>query len=172
MSKPEALKVEKSEVKPVTLPEERGQVGPPGQEHAPDTRPRHERRRSQREEEKKKKKILGAIKKQSQAARKPLRHADMGLIVSQVFGQLRPLIQSMQDHFDKLDYLPDYLADVIDGERKPSISDFDEWFKEVVAELEAAESPGEEGEPVEGQAMAADQEETAGDSDTEETQEG
>lgn len=136
--KPEALKVEKSEVKPVTLPESKGQVGPPGHLEE-DTRPRHERRRSKRQDDKKKKEVLGAIKKQQQALRKPLRHADMNLIVSQVFGQLRPLIQGMQDHFDKLDYLPDYLADVMDGERKPSISDFDEWFKELVAELEAAE---------------------------------
>ena len=88
--------------------------------------------------------IRSAIKKQQQALRKPLRHADMNLIVSQVFGQLRPLIQGMQDHFDKLDYLPDYLADVMDGERKPSISDFDEWFKELVAELEAAEKEEDE----------------------------
>ena len=102
----------------------------------------------------------------------------MQLIVSQVFGQLRPLIQGMQDHFDKLDYLPDYLADVMNGEREPSISDFDEWFKELVAELEAAEkeeeapgSSGEEGEPVKGQAMAAHKEEEQGDPNTEETQE-
>jgi len=157
--KPEALKVEKSEVKPVTLPESKGQAGPPGHLEK-DTRPRHERRRSERGDAKKKKEILGAIKKQQQALRKPLRHADMNLIVSQVFGQLRPLIKGMQDHFDKLDYLPDYLADVMDGEREPSISDFDEWFKEVVKQLEEEEK-----------AQESSDEEEQDDSNTEETQE-
>ena len=169
--KPDALKVKKSEVKPVELPEKGTQFGPPGSKDAPDTRPRHERRRDHKAEQKKKKKILGAIKKQQQESRRPLRRGDMQLIVSNVFGQLRPLVQGIQDHLDKLDYLPDYIADVLDGERECSIADFDEWFKELKEQLEAEESPGEEGEPVEGQAMAAQSEEEQGDSPTEETQE-
>jgi len=177
--KPEPLQVKKSKVTPVSLPDKRGQFGPPGHTESEAPKSRAERRRDHRAEAKQKKKILGAIKKRQQELQKPLRHKDIGFIVSQVFGQLQPVFQNIQNQLDKLSYLPDYIAEcmtgvmVVDKEHyePPSIAGFEEWFEKLKADLEAQESSGEEGEPVEGQAMAAQNEEEQDDSETEVTQE-
>lgn len=151
----------------------------------PDTRPRHERRRSQREQQKIEKEQAAAARKYMQQLAKPIRFRDMGTVVNQVAMQLHPAIMKIQDDLDKLAYLPDYISDCIgdctfttDGKCisvKPSIAGFEEWFAKLKAELEAEDtSSGEEGEPVEGQAMAAEEnEETREDvspPETEETQ--
>ena len=177
--KPEPLQIKKSKITPVSLPQKRGQFGPPGSAEGDETKSRAERRRDHRTEQKQKKKILGAIKKRQQELQKPLRYKDMGLIVSQVFGQLQPVFRNLQDQLDKLSYLPDYIAEcmtgitVTDKEQftLPSVGGFEEWFEKLKADLEAQESSGEEGEPVKGQAMAVEEEAQRDDSDTEVAQE-
>lgn len=199
--KPKALEVEETKVKPPELPDKAGSnYGPPGSNKGdaevaaeteetaaaeteetpelPDDRPRAERRRSQREIQKAENEQKAALKKYEQLMAKPIRFRDMGTVVNQVYMQLHPLLKKMQDEIDKLGYLPDYLADIAEEfevETPISISHFEEWFAKVKADLEAEDtSSGEEGEPVEGQAKAAEEAEESREDvsppETEETQ--
>ena len=167
--KPKALKVEETEVKPVILPKKAGtNYGPPGSNKGdadvaaeetaveteetpgePDTRPRHERRRNEREQQKVEKEQAAAAKKYMQQLAKPIRFRDMGTIVNQVAMQLHPAIMKIQDDLDKLAYLPDFFADVLDPEENVecSIASFEEWFVKVKAELEAEDTSPEEETP-------------------------
>lgn len=162
--KPKALEVVEKDVKPPKLPTRAGtNYGPPGSSKGdddvaaemeetlaeteetpeePDTRPRHERRRSHREKMKAEKEQRGAAKKYMQQLAKPIRFRDMNIVVNQVAMQLRPTLVKIQDDLDKLAYLPDFLADVMDPEEdvECTISGFEEWFKKLKAELEAEDT--------------------------------
>jgi hypothetical protein len=174
-AKPEPLKVEESEVKPVELPDAQ-----PSPEHkreeteqdvTVDTRDRPEKRRSLRQQQKEEKEMRAQIKKMTQRMARPLRHRDMQLIVNQVSVAFRPTLTKIQDDLDKLAYLPDYINDemqksgLVGTGLNISIAGFDEWIANLKAKLDAVDtSSGGEGEPVK------EQQEDVGSPVTEKTQ--
>ncbi|MCK5318774.1 MAG: hypothetical protein KAJ55_12730 [Anaerolineales bacterium] len=147
-SKPEPLKVEESEVKPVELPDKDTQYGPEKereesvQDVKVDTRDRPAKRRSLREQQKQEKAMRLQVKQITQRMARPLRHRDMQLIVNQVSMALRPTLTSIQDQLDKLSYLPDYINEQLEASGilvQISIAGFEDWIKELRAKLEATD---------------------------------
>ena len=152
MSDPKELKVEKSEVKPVELPDKGTQYGPAKEESEQDiqvdTRDRPEKHRSLRQQQKEEKKMRAQIHKMNQMMARPLRHRDMQLIVNQVNVAFRPTLAKIQDQLDTLAYLPDYINERLEASgilTQISIAGFEDWIKDLKAKLEDAEDTPEEG---------------------------
>lgn len=159
------LKVKKSDVKPVELPDKGTQFGPPtGKEETEqdaqvDTRPRAERRRDHKAQMKQQKKLLSEVRKYQQKMARPLRYRDFPIIVQQVQMALSQQFAKIHNQLDKLSYLPDYVGERLSEHGiiiNISIADFEEWFEKLKASLEAEDTP---------------QEEASAPPDTEETQE-
>ena len=152
MSDPKELKVEKSEVKPVELPDKGTQYGPAKEESEQDiqvdTRDRPEKHRSLRQQQKEEKKMRAQVHKMNQMMARPLRHRDMQLIVNQVNVAFRPTLAKIQDQLDTLAYLPDYINERLEASgilTQISIAGFEDWIKDLKAKLEDAEDTPEEG---------------------------
>jgi hypothetical protein len=164
--------------------------------------PRATARRSKRDEQKEAAAQKKAFHKYVQQMQKPVRHGEMHQILQHIeMNLLAPKLKILEDLVDKLQLLPDFIGNCL-NERgqfdiEPSLETFEDFFEKYTKRLEeeakaeeerlAAEeekkkeeaakekeaSSGEEGEPVEGQALAAeDNEETREDViDTPETEE-
>ena len=142
------LKVEKSEVKPVELPE--GQRASLISEEEVveadaqvDTRPRAERRRSHKSKVAQEKGLRKQLQKYNQKMARPLRYRDFPIIVQQVQMALSQRFAAIQDQLDKLSYLPDYISEKLADHGilvQINIADFEEWFEKLKALLEAEDA--------------------------------